>query len=543
MGRVLLSMTLTYSERPTRGVFPLNSFREPTLQDYTLRVDIYELQEAQNCGDEVWVQVHIGKDFERSEHATKKSDAGKKGVDTFVWKNKKIMIKDLKVTFPVDLNQVPDIILAVYTKKTLFGDTRVSYIRISANDPKLANEQSPHWYNLKSVENNVENTDFGYLLANVVFQSASTTKATRIPKRRDITVQYVLMVYVYGGYDLGPELHSDDIESELSIRIPPESDIKFPKKQGKYPIWNEREICVVTLDENLEFASKILVNVNNMKGGGALSLKDTNLGSFAISPQTCIEIKDIFDYDLTDEKFHPKFHTLMKKGCVMGRILASIVLMRVRTKGKESSRQLAEIKEELNRKYEIFARFDAKVTISLLGLRNLAKPLKNPKIRVILNQKNDRKEKVINIASKKNNASLGDQEFSETLNPNISSIVTFPLVKLKENPLFLPTVEIIIEDTSSFGKKYFMSMPLFEYATSWNKATKLQDLHQRYYAGPNQEIKTKKHEVKAIDKPQETPKKTAERATMPMSGMTLNAANLGQLTRQERHTVALSFKI
>ena len=268
MGRVLMSMTLAYSEKPAKGVFTLPSFREPTSQDYILRIDVYELQEAEKCGDEVWVTVGIGPNegfSSRARRARVKLDNGKKEElpKAYRWSSKKIQINDIKVTFPVDLQQVPDIIMAVYTKD-FFGERRVSYVRILPNDPKVQNDQTPQWYQLKSVENNVEDTEFGYLLANVVFQPATSFQGSRIPKTRDITIPYLMTAFIYAGYELGPELNSDDILAKLEVRVAPEK-LESKEKKGKFPIWNECLVKMVTLDENLEFASKIVVSLFNQK--------------------------------------------------------------------------------------------------------------------------------------------------------------------------------------------------------------------------------------------------------------------------------------
>ena len=56
-GRVLLSLSLNSNNQPTKGVLPLNAFREPPSTQYLLRVDAYELQGAKNCGNTIKIRV------------------------------------------------------------------------------------------------------------------------------------------------------------------------------------------------------------------------------------------------------------------------------------------------------------------------------------------------------------------------------------------------------------------------------------------------------------------------------------------------------
>ena len=42
-GRILMSLSMTPNDKCDRGVFSLNSFRDPPITKYFLRVDTYEL--------------------------------------------------------------------------------------------------------------------------------------------------------------------------------------------------------------------------------------------------------------------------------------------------------------------------------------------------------------------------------------------------------------------------------------------------------------------------------------------------------------------
>lgn len=529
MGRALISMTLTPSEKPERGVFPLPTFREPNSQEYTLRVDVYELQEAKDCGETVKVLATIGKQKAWTEAGNKRLNKGdgKNASESksYQWRNKKVQIEDIKATFPVDLPQVPDIILSVHTT-TLFSEKRVSYIRIPATDPKIADDQAPQWYTLKSVNNNVENTEHGYLLANVVLKPTSTTKASRIPKRRDITMHYLMLAYVYGGYDLAPELHSSDVIPDLKIKIAPEKPFGPKTASGKYPVWDKIIPKIVTLDENLEFASKIVVTVTNEKKSMFSGMQDNTIGTFTMSALDCVEITKFEEYEFNRGKFIPKFYHLMKDGFSKGRILASFVLMKCAGKNIENPvEEEAKYDKRLNAHRYKLDTFVTKIDVSLLGIRNLAAELKRPRGRISIAQKGDPKVQDITIKEE-------DQR-----NINILDVVTFPDVELTKDPRFLPVVEMLIWDEGS-NKKYFTSTPLFEYASQWQKAQVLQGIQQYYYAGPyntNHKDTIEKHEADKGSGTDLKMKKVNSEATS-----ALTATNLVNFDDREKNSAVIS---
>jgi hypothetical protein len=60
MGKLLLSLNLTPSEKPEKSVLPLGVFREPPISRYMIRLDAYEISEAKDCGEFVTIRVRAG---------------------------------------------------------------------------------------------------------------------------------------------------------------------------------------------------------------------------------------------------------------------------------------------------------------------------------------------------------------------------------------------------------------------------------------------------------------------------------------------------
>jgi hypothetical protein len=60
MGKVLISLNLTPSEKPDTGVEPLGIYREPPIKKYTIKLDVYEVNEAHNCGESVFIRMRVG---------------------------------------------------------------------------------------------------------------------------------------------------------------------------------------------------------------------------------------------------------------------------------------------------------------------------------------------------------------------------------------------------------------------------------------------------------------------------------------------------
>ena len=127
---------LSPNENPGLYSAVANPVKEPNSSNFQLWVDCYDLVNCEEPdGKEVWVVATIG-----SNSSDKHIAKYKKQTKTYVWP--KISIKAVSVNFPNDINQTPDIIINVYSKKTFSGEYRLGYTRISAKDV-MRNNPSP----------------------------------------------------------------------------------------------------------------------------------------------------------------------------------------------------------------------------------------------------------------------------------------------------------------------------------------------------------------------------------------------------------------
>jgi hypothetical protein len=455
-GRLLVGMNLSQNEKPTKGKQALPSYREPQVRDYMLRVDVYEVQEAMECGSEIQIKASIGPYTAESEkvgraYRTENGDRQEiKG--NYVWKEKKVKIEDIKQKFPADTSQVPDIFISLYTSGVFGGERRVGYLRVPVTESSIYTA-NPKWYQLRSIENQLDTTPSAYLLANIQLKADPKGASARIPKRRDIKSKYYFICYLYGGYDLAPELYIDEVQPQIEVKIPPMKPFK-PKKndhKGKHPIWNEFLHKEMELDDNLEFAPNILVNVTN---GGK-----TKIGDFSIAAPDCRVIKNIVDL-YADDAPKPQLYTLMNNAEPQGRILASFTMLKNPKKTFKFE----------PKKFRTFNKIKCDIELSFIGIRNLEPAFKDPQLRLRIAGVEE--PQLVTMDKEKG---LGDR--ASYSNPNFIQIATFKDVELPEDPLYIPPVEIeLIEGGENFGTKFmnvftgqtkfFCFVPLLE-RTNW----------------------------------------------------------------------------
>ena len=445
-GRVLMSMILAPNEKPTKGSTMLNSYREPPALDYLLRIDVYEIQEAFTCGERVKIKVSIGSNSDFSKYALKtfKVEHNER-IDingTYTWKEKKVQVNDIKVKYPADKSQIPDVFISLYTD-AFMGEKRVAYLRLPVTDESLSN-QEPKWYHMKSIDNQMDTTPCAYALLNIQFRIDSKSTAARIPKRRDIRSKYFFIAFVYAGYDLGADLYSDEIQPQLEIRIPPEKPF-VPKKNkqiGKNPVWNEFLHREIEMDDNLEFAPNLTVAIIN-------GLGNNKVGEFSIPSLECKLIRNFDDFTL-----EPKLYTIQKEGAVQGRIMASFTLIK---NPKKMSKDFIK-----NNKIH---KIKADLEFSVIGIRNLVPAFKNPVMKIKVAGISQVKE--LKLDKDK------DPDVSEFINPNFLEVVKFSDLDLSYEPLYLSPLEVeLCDEGAFFSEKFFCTISLVERAV-WVKSQRV----------------------------------------------------------------------
>ena len=498
-----MSLNLTPNEKPDKGRFPLNSYREPPTVEYTLLSDVYELQGNCGGGESVWIRVSIGPTYKESFRAylTAKKEKDAKGIkESYVWKTNKINLDELTIQYPTDQSQIPDIFVSIFSE-TFWGVKRIAYLRIPVNDPSLTNND-PKWYPLKSVENNIEETNIGYLLLNLYFSfSSSKKKGPRVPKRRNIKAKVCFIVYLHAAYDLAPDVPPDKINPAIEVTIGNETLVPINNiQQGKNPVWEEFIHKEVELTENLEFASNITVRIRSagtdLLSKGQELLMSGTVGEFSIPAMECIVLKKIDEFT----KLEPKLYTLYKDGKPQGRILASFTIIR----SIKSLSKFGDLKEYLNQKK--CQKIPCNVDLAVVGLRNLPSTFKDATIH--LNIAGIKKK----IEPLKPIDESDDERGPNHTNPNYLSIIKVTDVSLPEDPLYLPPIEIEVKNHSLLGilgSSLYCSFFAWEYA-EWAPSNRLVEV-SNFFNTPMIGSSTTKEEKKDTSRKEKKDDKKLEK--------------------------------
>lgn len=487
-GRILLSLSLNSHDKPIKGLQQLNAFREPPSINYILRVDTYELQGAKDCGSFVFLKVGIGSYSCKSELAYQKKDYEQSKLqqkkvyisDAYEWKENKIMLPETKCDLPQDKTQIPDVLISLYTNSKFSKDhKRVAYLRIPVTNTDI-NSNKPKWYALKSISNNLDPSVHSYLLLNISLRmNIGNQDIPRIPIRRNIKASFLFAAYFYAGYDLDPESNSDDIESVIKVRIAHYQKEVSNRKIGRNPIWNEVLLQMVELDENLEFASNIIVTIENPKKKmlGLVNLYTGTIGEICVSALNCKTNKD----PSLSSEFAPsfQFYHIMKDGQSQGRILAAFHLY----KNEKKRHQIG--KEEFRRAVDFSSNMiKSNLNIAFVGVRNLPSPVQTCQLRIKiaidpplertqnLNDDQLKNNSFIEafISSKSAELQPGTSSKLGTSNPNFLQIFRKE-VEIPRDWRFFPLLEIEFISDGYFKKSiYRTEIPIFE-VVDWLNST------------------------------------------------------------------------
>ena len=147
----------------------------------------------------------------------------------------------------------------------------------------------------------------------------------RIPIRRNIKSNFVFAAFIYAGYDLAPDKDANEFEGCIEVGVGHCHQKLSSVKKGRNPIWNEKIVKLVELDENLEFASNVIIGLSYKKKMflDFQKLFSTHLGEVCISALNCKT-----DQDPMEKGFQPNFnfYNFKLNGEKQGRILAAFYL-------------------------------------------------------------------------------------------------------------------------------------------------------------------------------------------------------------------------
>ena len=447
LGRMLMSMTVSPNDDPESGITKANQYREPRSQIFQLKVTMYEMKNADECGDKVRIRFSIGHFYVFSKTARKKEKEDERSGEKivyFTWGSSYSgeLLPEIKEPFPIDPSQTPDLIIDLYSEG-LFGEKRIGYIRKPIED--LIGNDSPIWIPFKSIDShsNVGQASPGLLLASIFYGVESPEN--KGPKMKPRKVERYLYWNVYSGIDMAPALSDEDTKLLLKIYcgdivVPMDSKNGYkPNKDistsSKYPIWNWAGDRVLQLHEDLHFEQNMRVEVHQQITHFKLIDGLDDIGQFSIPL-----------HELSEEKSkQPNFYHVVNsknEGVSQGRIIASFYI----SKEKLSENPCKDRVEYKN----------CDIQVALVGIRGLKPPYESIKLTMeIPGYENGSTEAVVM------------DKIRDKSNPSILQMRTFKNVTLPSKLIYLPAIYVKVEDTALLSwNSCFTYISLINYC-SW----------------------------------------------------------------------------
>ncbi|KAJ5067739.1 c2 calcium-dependent membrane targeting [Anaeramoeba ignava] len=422
-GRALLALQASPYENPVLEATPVNSCKEPQVEKYVIRFDLFEGNEFNtNALENCFVELSIGKNLIRS-----KTLSTKKG--TVSWYEQ---LKDFVVEFPADITQIPDLFINVYFKNKMLGKARVGFVRYKFEEINSVNN-TPRWSMLepdkKSPAYKSERIP-GFLLYRIDAGKATTiAKYPRVKLSQPVTKKYEFRAYIYQGKDLPPADKTGLSDPYCVVRIGKTAKKTSRKEETLYPTWYEIVTFQVDLPEPLNLAPDVVVLCYDWDQIGG----DDFLGRFSVKTSQL------------SKRFPPapKWYDLWvdDPSIIYGSVLASFQLVPV----EEISAY--PLPKSIAPEFK-----DCLLQVSVVGLRGLLpfkmSRIKEPYIEFDLSQgtvQKDKERKKFTFTTEPSAAPSGS-------NPNHLQVFRAP-VKIPLNHIFASSVMLRVFDKKSLGKK------------------------------------------------------------------------------------------
>lgn len=448
LGRILMSMTISPNEEPETGVSKANHYREPRSSMFQARITLYEMKNADDCGDKVRVRFSIGQFSSFSKVARKKEKQIKESDETmvyFTWGSSYSgeLLPEIREPFPIDPSQIPDLIIDLYSDG-LFGEKRIGYIRMPVSS--IEPNESPMWLPFKSIDkhSNIGDSSPGLILVSVFFgiESPENSKGPKLKPRK---VDRFLYYNIYCGIEMAPSL--EDKDTKLSLKIfCGDIFVKHNYQENKHntsnknPVWEWEGYKSVQLHEDLHFEQNLRVEVHNTSKTLGLFDDNTQIGQFSI-PLHALS---------TEKSKKPNFYHVVnsnEEGVSQGRIIASFFI----SKDKLSTNPCLDPELEM---------LNCDIEIALVGIRGLKPPYEDLKLTLEIPGYTKAPEYI--TPSTRN---------SDKSNPNILKIVKFENITIPSKLIYLPAIYIRIEDTALLSwNKSFTYISLINYC-NWVEDT------------------------------------------------------------------------
>ena len=158
-------------------------------------------------------------------------------------------------------------------------------------------------------------------------------------------------------------------------------------------------VDLVELDENLEFASNIIITVENTKTK-LMSLNpfaSSRVGEIIISAINCETKKNPLE-SFDGSSFQPDFqyyHIINSEGRTRGRILAAFHLYKLPKKHNYQGSELLQARRAISSQM-----IKVKLEASVLGVRRLPNPIKDPRLKIRLISEANSEERLSEFKSR-----------------------------------------------------------------------------------------------------------------------------------------------
>lgn len=445
-GRLLISMTISSNDEPETGISKASPYREPVSKLHQLRVTLYEMKNAGDCGDKVIIKLVIGQHYDHSRQSKKQEKidpATKESMYFFMWGSSYAgeAINDIKEPFPIDPTQVPDIFLNLYSIG-LMGEKRIGYIRKPVTE--IIGNDYPMWIPFKSIDthSNIGQASPGLLLVSFSYgiESEDNNRGAKIKPRK---VDKWLCWNIYGGLDMAPQL--DDSDTNLFIKVYCGDCVKVMPKNTtssnshKFPIWKWTGVEKIQLHEDLHFEQNMRIEVHNSYKILKVYESSEEIGQFSIPLHAC-------EKKWTQPHF---FHVVNsnEEGVSQGRIIAEFFI----------SSQFVD--QSMNPCAENLKMVPCDVEVALLGVRGLKPPYEKLKMDLEIPG-----YKLENGQPALLNVEIGKESGADKSNPNILKLATFKGVMLPKKIIYLPAIHIRMEDEAFLSRnKSFTYISLINY--------------------------------------------------------------------------------
>ena len=361
-----------------------------------VRVDILEMQ-INTRDSECFVEAKFGGTTERTRTVKCREDERSntnQNYKYFKFKGRKTEIKEISTVMPVDRTQIPDIFLNIFSEKFLRGTRRIGYVRIKASASEI-DRRSPQWYQIKNPMDHSLGNSTGMVLADVRLLTGKSTKNPRANQPILDNVKVKIFCFIYGCYELEPELESEQVKARVEINF---SHISSEQKVGengelcedhasvnsvdftKNPIFGAEKqgaflIKSTTILGSIDLASNFRVDVRNLnsvtKSGQFFEQKNQLIGSIIMHPTDPRRFTKLRDDSDLSENLEPRFYTIKQGGKIKGKLLAFFAYC-MNTKNQVSNDKFKSVFELTPSKFN----FD----LAVVGLRNLDTANETPEV-------------------------------------------------------------------------------------------------------------------------------------------------------------------